>query len=78
MDRASVGAGGSRARGRRAMWHGGHVGISRAHSGFFRAAEAGRPGHRQRPRNTRNTFTTRIFTHKPNSAKLGPTGGHRP
>ena len=57
---------------------GGHVGISRAQSGIFCAAEAGRPGHRQRHKNTRNTFPTRIYTHKLNSAILGPTGGHRP
>jgi hypothetical protein len=57
---------------------GGHVDISRAQSGIFCAAEAGRPGHRQRHRNTRNTFPTRIYTHILNSAILGPTGGHRP
>eukprot|EP00966_Prymnesium_polylepis_P098459 2279814-Prymnesium_polylepis.1 len=42
---------------------GGHVGISRAQREIFRAAEAGRPGHRQRHKHTRDTFTTRIYTH---------------
>ena len=60
-------------RGRQPRGH-----IARAERDFFCAAEAGRPGHRQRHENTHNTFPTRIYTHKLNSAILGPTGGHRP
>ena len=53
---------------------GGHVDISRAQSGIFCAAEAGRPGHRQRHENTRNTFHNTHIHSKTELSDVGPDG----
>ena len=78
MGRVLVGAGGGRARGRRATWTAATWTYRARRAGFFAQRRPGVPGIASATKTRATLSTTRIYTQKLNSAILGPTGGHRP